>query len=114
MACFFYINNTQLLAQLTKCWYNETMALDLHTLEQQLDALASERRLFILRYLKKNRTATVGKLAKALGISLQSTSQHLALLHAAGILERMKRGRFVSYRISFKQNDVVKGVVRGL
>lgn len=90
------------------------MALDLHTLEQQLDALASERRLFILRYLKKNRTATVGKLAKALGISLQSTSQHLALLHAAGILERMKRGRFVSYRISFKQNDVVKGVVRGL
>jgi len=83
-------------------------------LEQRLFALASSRRLAILRYLKKNHSATVSAIARELKIRVPSASQHLNLLYEAGIVTFIKRGMFVSYRLLMKQEEPVKGVMRML
>ncbi|MDE3070014.1 MAG: helix-turn-helix transcriptional regulator [Acidobacteriota bacterium] len=43
--------------------------------------------------------ATVGELQEALGASQQNVSKHLGILHAAGMVERTKRGNHASYSI---------------
>ncbi len=79
--------------------------MEVKTLERQLKALANERRLLILKELKKRRTASVGALAKIIHISLKATSKHLAILKAAGMLETRKRGLAVFYRLSLDQKE---------
>lgn len=81
-------------------------------LEQQLFALASIRRLALLRFLKKKHSASVSVIAKELRIRIPSASQHLNLLYEAEIVTFIKRGRFVFYRISLKQEEPVKTVLR--
>lgn len=83
-------------------------------LEQRLFALASTRRLAILRFLKKKHSATVSAIARELRMKIPSASQHLALLYEAEIVTFIKRGRFVFYRISMKQEESVRAVLRVL
>jgi len=83
-------------------------------LEQQLFALANVRRLVLLRFLKRKHAATVSAVAKELRIQIPSASQHLNLLYEAEIVTFIKRGRFVFYRISLKQEEQVKAVLRML
>jgi len=83
-------------------------------LEQRLFALASERRIAILRYLKKHHSATVSAIARELKIRVPSASQHLNLLYEAGIVTFIKRGMFVSYRLLLKQEEPVRTILRVL
>ena len=83
-------------------------------LAEQLKVLGSERRLRILAYLKKNKTATVGKIAKAVGISREAASQHLHTLRLMGIVRANRRGKFNAYRIAFRQEELVKWILRRL
>ena len=81
-------------------------------LEQQLSALASARRLALLRFLKRKHAATVSAIARELRIQIPSASQHLDLLYEEEIVTFIKRGRFVFYRISLKQEEPVKAVLK--
>ena len=61
--------------------------------------LAEPMRIKLLDQLRE-RSATVNELSAALGTSQQNVSKHLASLHAAGIVSRMKEGNFVRYEIA--------------
>ena len=60
-------------------------------LARVLKALANERRLAILRFLNSKKEAPVGRVAEEIKLSFKATSKHLALLAAAGILEKEHR-----------------------
>lgn len=59
--------------------------------EKVLKALANRRRLAILRYIREEREASVGQVAEHMCLSFKATSKHLALLVAAGILDKEQR-----------------------
>ena len=69
-------------------------------LEKVLKALANERRLKILKILKKNSELSVGEVAEEIGLSFRSTSRHLNLLYRAGILEPVRKANLVEYQIA--------------
>ncbi len=62
--------------------------IDERILEKELKALANRRRLGIVKYLKKSHKVSVSDIAKEIKLSFKSTSRHLAVLLAAGIVER--------------------------
>ena len=66
-------------------------------LEKVLKALANKRRVFILKYLKRVGSASVGEIAETIKLSLKSTSRHLAVFSSADILEREQVGLTVFY-----------------
>ena len=80
-------------------------------LERRLKAVASGKRLQLLKELKRRRGATVGVLARALNISISTTSKHLAILSAADIVRARRRGKFVSYRLSLHQQPPIKHIL---
>jgi rhodanese-related sulfurtransferase/DNA-binding MarR family transcriptional regulator len=65
-------------------------------------ALASPPRLELLDLLCQC-PRTVEALARATGLSVANTSQHLRLLHAARLVETRKDGLFVTYRLADQQ-----------
>ena len=48
--------------------------------EKILKALANARRLAIVKYLRKEKEATVGDIAEAIKLSFKATSKHLDLV----------------------------------
>ena len=60
---------------------------------------ANPKRLLILVLLSA-RDRTVSDLAEALDMAQATTSQHLAIMRKAGILEARRKGNFVYYRVS--------------
>jgi DNA-binding transcriptional ArsR family regulator len=90
------------------------MTVSAKDLEKQLKAVSSYQRIAILGFLQKKKTATVTQIAEAIHLHLQSTSQHLRILRAAGIVEHVKRGKFVTYRISLQQTRILKAVLKEL
>ena len=69
-------------------------------IEKQMKALANKRRLAILKFLKKTKEATVGGIAEEIKLSFKSTSRHLSVLYAAGIVEKEQRNVEVFYRLA--------------
>ncbi len=71
------------------------------SLEQAADVLrvlAHPRRLRMLEVLA-GQHVTVGDLAKAVGMASAACSQHLNLLHAHGVLARVREGRTTHYTV---------------
>ena len=62
-------------------------------------ALASGRRLELVDVLA-NGERTVEALAGAVGLSVANTSQHLQVLHQAGLITRRRQGTSVHYRLA--------------
>jgi DNA-binding transcriptional ArsR family regulator len=82
-------------------------------LEKILKALASKRRLDIIKILTVRRESVVGEIADKIKISLKATSQHLRILYSADILEKEKRGLEVYYRLADNNgNEIVKTVTK--
>lgn len=79
--------------------------------EQVLKALANKRRLAILKFLKKEKSGTVGEIAEAIGLSFKSTSRHLAILYAGNILDREQKSREMWYSIPSKINHIAKYII---
>jgi DNA-binding transcriptional ArsR family regulator len=79
----------------------------MHKIERILKALANKRRLAIAWYLKREKEATVGQIAREIKLSLKATSKHLNILHAADILEREQRGLQMFYRLPSKPHHLV-------
>jgi DNA-binding transcriptional ArsR family regulator len=65
-------------------------------LSKRLKALADDNRLRIIEILMKS-DLCVGALARTLGISKPSVSQHLKLLREAGLVRGEKRGYWTHY-----------------
>jgi DNA-binding transcriptional ArsR family regulator len=64
-----------------------------------LRALASPQRLRII-HLLGSRPREVNQLAADLGMSQAATSQHLASMRAVGLVEPLRDGRAIRYRLS--------------
>ena len=76
-----------------------------------LRTLAHPRRLEILHLLADG-PRDVTPMAAQLGISQPNLSQHLAVLRSAGIVEAMRSGREVHYRLTDPEVMVACGVMR--
>ncbi|MBU1123109.1 metalloregulator ArsR/SmtB family transcription factor [Patescibacteria group bacterium] len=83
-------------------------------LERKLKALANERRLLAIAYLKRCQDAFVGDIADFIGIKIRSMSKHLQILEVNGIIKRRKRGRLVFYRLSLSQEKPIKQIIEHL
>ena len=66
---------------------------------QGLKILSVETRLRILRLLRE-RNLCVGALACRLGLTQGAVSQHLKVLHEAGLVTAERRGYYVHYRVN--------------
>ncbi len=64
-----------------------------------ISVLANPRRLHILDLLA-DRERTVTELAEELDMPQTTTSQHLAVLRKAGVVETRKEGNFVYYHLA--------------
>ena len=80
-------------------------------LEKILKALANRRRLAIIRFLKKGKPATVTTIAEEIRLSFRSTSKHLAVLAAAGIVEKDQHGLNMYYGIATPLPPIARRVV---
>ena len=78
-----------------------------------LRTLASPRRLEILHRISSG-PCEVGRLAAAMGISQPNVSQHLGVLRAAGLVEAVRNGREVHYRLTDPDVMVACELMRGV
>ena len=85
--------------------------MSIRTLEASIKALSNARRLAMLSYIKKQKTVTAGEVSHAVRLSMPAASQHLRILKSAGIIEYKRRGMFVTYRLSLKQQEPTKTVL---
>lgn len=72
----------------------------MRNIEKILKALANQRRLVIVRYLKEEKETTVGDIANKIKLSFKATSKHLAILYVANIVEKEQKGLQMFYRLS--------------
>ncbi len=80
-------------------------------MERVLKALANQRRLEIVRILKKRRQATVGEIAEAIDLSFRATSKHLGVLRSAEILDKKQQSLQMWYFLSDSPGEVAKSVI---
>ena len=81
-------------------------------MEKTLKAVANRRRLGIVKYLKKEGEASVGNIAHSINLSFKATARHLAVLFAAGVLEKDQRSSFMFYRLAQNQSDISKSIIK--
>jgi DNA-binding transcriptional ArsR family regulator len=65
-----------------------------------LKTLANAHRLEIIHRLAEDGPCEVQRLASEIGIAQPNVSQHLAVMRAAGVVERDRVGRQVTYRLA--------------
>jgi len=80
-------------------------------LEKVLKALANKRRLAIVSLLKKHKEMPVTELANAINLSFRSTSRHLTILFAAGVLEKRQQSTEVRYFLAPKKHPTTEHVL---
>lgn len=78
-----------------------------------LRSLASAHRLRIL-HLLGDRACEVNQVARELGMSQAVASQHLGAMRAVGLVEALRDGRSVSYRLSDPQILAACGLMRAV
>ena len=69
-------------------------------MERLLKPLGNRRRLMMLTFIRKRKSAHVGQIAEAMHLSLTATSRHLSLLERVGYLEKEQENLYVYYRIA--------------
>jgi DNA-binding transcriptional ArsR family regulator len=83
----------------------------MNELERTLKALANKRRLAIVAFLKKHREAPVAAIAEHINLSFKATSKHLAVLLAAGIVERDQRSLQMFYTLAKTQKLTAEKII---
>jgi len=68
-------------------------------LERVLKAMANRRRLSIVKFLKKEKEASVGNIAAEIRLSLKATSKHLTVLKGARLVDSEQRGFQARYTL---------------
>jgi len=77
-------------------------------IEKILKALANQRRLAIIKYIKSEKEAAVGDIARKIKLSFKATSKHLAILYGADIVEKEQRGVQIFYKLSSRLHPISK------
>lgn len=76
-------------------------------------ALGNERRLTILKILSRRRFLSVNQIADGLRLSVRSTSKHLLILEAVGLVSRRQRRSKVFYSLpDLKKKVLVSALLR--
>ena len=83
----------------------------MRNLEKNLRAVANRRRLSILKYLKKNKSASVGEIAYEIDLSFKATSRHLRMLLAVDIVEKEQKALQAFYSLSSIQSPEIRKVL---
>lgn len=78
-----------------------------------LRTLASAHRLGVLHLLGE-RSCEVNEVARELGMSQAAASQHLGAMRAAGLVEAIRDGRTVTYRLTDPQVLLACNVMRAV
>lgn len=77
--------------------------------------LTDPKRLMLIDGLRRG-ARSVGQLAEEAGLSLANTSQHLAVLRHAGLVDTRRAGTSIHYRLSepelVEACDVIERIVR--
>src|SRR5579871_2304669 len=79
---------------------NDELAMHAAAAARLLKLVANERRLLVLCRLSTAGEATVGELAKSVGLSQSALSQHLALMREDGLVAFRRDGQTIHYRIA--------------
>ncbi len=79
--------------------------------ERLFKAVANKRRIAILVFLKKRKTARVGEIADQIRLSLKATSKHLGVLHAAGFVDREQKSMEMHYRLADDLSQSAKAIL---
>lgn len=84
-------------------------------LAEVFKALADPTRVRLVRYLAESEsgTACACHLPDALGISQPTLSFHMHKLHAAGLVDRDKRGRWVHWTVRPEALDAARAFLAG-
>lgn len=77
-------------------------------LEKIFKALANKRRIFILKYLKLEGSASVGDIASKIRLSFKATSKHLMILLHADIVEKEQVSLTMIYSLSKDNHPIVQ------
>ena len=77
-----------------------------------LKVIASPRRLELIHYLGETGPIEVRKLAEHFGMSQPAVSQHLAALRGVGLVEAVRDGREVRYRLADPEITDACGLMR--
>ncbi|MEK7186923.1 MAG: metalloregulator ArsR/SmtB family transcription factor [Patescibacteria group bacterium] len=83
-------------------------------LERGLKALANRRRLAIIKFLKKQKEANVGRIAEEIRLSFKSTSRHLSVLLAADLVEKNQRSLEVFYSLAGNFSNPIRIIIEYL
>jgi len=83
-------------------------------LERILKALANKRRLAIVRFLRKEKEATVGDIAETIKLSFKATSKHLGVLASADIVDKEQRSLQMWYHLSHTIPPIAKHISNSL
>jgi DNA-binding transcriptional ArsR family regulator len=79
-----------------------------------LKTLASPRRLELVHFLGESGAVEVHKLAEHFGSTQPAISQHLAALRGVGIVEAVREGRGVRYRLADPEIVAACELMRGV
>ncbi len=85
--------------------------VNVQILARKMKALSYSKRLEIVRFLKRNSTASVEEISDAINLKPQSTSKHLRILERDHIIVGKRRGMFVIYRLLLHQPKEIKSVI---
>lgn len=83
-------------------------------IEKTFKALANQKRLEILSFLSKNKSASVGELAEKIKTSVKSTSKHLLALYHADFLEKERVHGLTIYSLNDKVGDTERSLLNVL
>ncbi|MBI4281687.1 winged helix-turn-helix transcriptional regulator [Candidatus Uhrbacteria bacterium] len=83
-------------------------------IEKNLKAVANQRRLAIIKYLKGNNEATVGDIADSIHLSFKATSKHLGILFAVDIVDKDQRGLQMYYRLNKVTDSILRVLISNL
>ena len=88
--------------------------MQMRELERLFKACANARRIAILAYLKKEKTATVGEIAQHIRLSFKSTSKHLIILRSSGLVEYEQVRLEMNYRLASQLPKEARAIIQFL
>ncbi len=80
-------------------------------IERMVKALANRRRLAILKFLARQKEASVADIAVAIKLSFKATSKHLLLMAHVDILDRRQENLTMYYRLAKPTHLIVRTVL---
>jgi len=83
-------------------------------LEKLLKCLANNRRLLIIKLLKKYPNLTVGQISGVMKLSFRATSRHLNNLYKQSIVEKRQKSLNMHYSLSKTTNQVIETITSKL